>query len=208
MGRALTGIILTDKEYAYLPPFFADRSAAVIDDAIRDSFPNLPASMHQVYQCIFPNSIRVIVFLPFQVAEFCLASLAWRVKMGDIKSLYPSEHMLFKTSLFTSGMIDKLAQLVDCRLTKVGDRITTTGVPAISKIAVALANSHTSAMETKAEILGAVERVSASLHQAIDQYSYACVKIHFEHLSLLFLETIQPKYCKMFLREMPLQQIG
>ncbi|KAG7365708.1 hypothetical protein IV203_028378 [Nitzschia inconspicua] len=107
-GRTVTGLPMTQPEFAILPPHFQQRSS-LIDTMIRTCFPSLPSCA-------------------VQVAEFALASVVWHVEF--LEQTLPPNHRLFFTPIFRDReQLMELKSLVTCRLNSPGDTIVATGVP-------------------------------------------------------------------------------
>ena len=113
VGRTVAGLPPLSSSFAILPPFFPSRTEAV-NLALRISFPRAPENLSMVL-------------------EYCLASVVYH--RGFLRSVLPCTHPLWFTPLFTaSGLLDNLAQLVECKVADSGCRIRATGIPPIVAI--------------------------------------------------------------------------
>lgn len=112
VGRTVTGLDPMSPDFAILPPFFAERTAAVTQ-AINVSFPNAPDKL-------------------METLEFCLASLVYHEAW--MRNTMPSNHPVFASPLWRSEFMSQLRPLVQCRTYKEGDRIKPTGITATSTL--------------------------------------------------------------------------
>jgi integrase len=112
VGRTVTGLDPMSPDFAILPPFFAERTAAVTQ-AINVSFPNAPDKLKETL-------------------EFCLASLVYHEAW--MRNTMPSNHPVFASPLWRSEFMSQLRPLVQCRTYKEGDRIKPTGITASSTL--------------------------------------------------------------------------
>jgi integrase len=109
VGRAAAGLPILEASFATLPPFFKERTCDV-DNAIKLCFPTLQPEMQRI-------------------VEFSVASLVYHHDF--LKATLHPDHFVFKTSLFQQpDLIRNLHILVECRLSKPGDPISATGIPA------------------------------------------------------------------------------
>jgi integrase len=109
VGRAAAGLPILEASFATLPPFFIARTHA-IDTAISLCFPTVPPAMQRI-------------------VEFSVASLVYHHDF--LKSTLHPDHIVFKTSLFQQpDLVRELQTLVQCRISKPGDPISATGIPA------------------------------------------------------------------------------
>lgn len=95
VGRTVSGLPTTQATFAILPPHFKERNG-LVDDMIRDCFPNLPSSANKV-------------------AEFVLASVVYHHPF--LERTLPPNHRLFHCPLFRDrSVLNSLKDLVECRL--------------------------------------------------------------------------------------------
>jgi hypothetical protein len=108
VGRTIAGLPPASPEFAILPPFFREP----IDPAIISScFSSLP------------NHLR-------KVGEFCLASIVYHEEW--LRENLPEDHPVIRSAIFRDvTVMAELRGLVECRISKPGDRIHPTGIPPI-----------------------------------------------------------------------------
>jgi hypothetical protein len=107
VGRILAGLNVNSVEFAFLPPFFSTVDNQ-IEAAIANCFPGSPVEMRTILR-------------------FCLASVVHH--QHYLRQELKKGHALFSTSLFAGGLISDLHNMVECRLSRAGDRLVPTGIP-------------------------------------------------------------------------------
>lgn len=105
VGRTVCGLNPMSPEFAILPPFFSNRTADV-PHAITVCFPHAPSTLTEIL-------------------EFCLASLIYHE--AYLRRNLPTNHPVFASPIWRSEFKDKLRPIVECRVSKLGDRIQATG---------------------------------------------------------------------------------
>ena len=109
IGRIIAGLPSMQAEFAILPPFFLPEARDLVRHAINICFPGILASL-------------------MRIAEFALASVVWH--HAFLRSTLPAHHPALLSRLFSEqGLLSQLHAYVVCRLWKVGDPFTATGIP-------------------------------------------------------------------------------
>ena len=139
-GRDATGINVHGEEFAVLPPHFDLRNGSVL--TLQQWEHILPG-----YTTFFPAEFRVVV-------SYLLASLVYHRTW--LKENLHTDHPLFQQSVWTSGIMDKVAPLVNSgTLDNPETGMTATGVPPYVKLASELAGVKRS-LDTMKEGLSTV----------------------------------------------------
>jgi hypothetical protein len=108
VGRLVCGLPPTTADFAILPPFFQDDARDLVQRCIDICFPKASAPLRM----IAPFLIASVVYHH----SFLVATLA-------------SDHTLFSSALFASGLRDRLQSHVICRPWAQDDPIKPTGIP-------------------------------------------------------------------------------
>jgi len=144
VGRTVSGLPTSQASFAILPPHFKERTELVAD-MIRICFPNLPSNANYM-------------------AEFVLASIIYHHTF--LENTLPSHHRLFYSPLFRDrSALEKLKNLVECRLNLPGDSMVATGIPPH----IALLQQMQSLSSSFTAVIPALNRVSSEVVDGVVQ---------------------------------------
>ena len=112
LGRVLAMLDIMSEEFAVLPPHFLIDIAAGAGDALRTKVLGAVETCFPGVSKKSPNMTGVL--------QRCLASVVFHAKKpagggpSSLEKLFPADHPLWNTPLFTEGLFDELAPHVAC----------------------------------------------------------------------------------------------
>jgi hypothetical protein len=163
-GRILSGLNVNIAEFAYLPPFFVILNDSVVS-AVRDCFPGAPVQLEVILR-------------------FALASVVYHQEY--LHEFVQSNHPVFKSCLFTTGLAGDLKANVNCRPSCAGDTIVTTGIPSYVIIMGKLKDVESALAVLPLRIKDEIQSVFDSRNHGMWTHLTTCLKFFILVYSIVF----------------------